>query len=155
MPTIAGSILCGDDTTLVRVLTPTRRSALLNRSCTGPFAIGTHPLTIAVIRFHSHDQRASTRQVPHNHNATITAEDVSEIDGSADEVNTTFSAADARSSITVAGNSTLAAWLNRANGTTNFIEAANQIQNRTEARLFLSNDASAAATSATIVDCQM
>jgi hypothetical protein len=44
--------------------------------------------------------------------------------------------------------------LTAANGTRNFIDAANQIQNRTDAELFLKNQARTAAAAATNVDCQ-
>jgi hypothetical protein len=47
-----------------------------------------------------------------------------------------------------------AAALITANGTRNFIDATNQIQNRTDAELCLSNQARMAATATMSVDCQ-
>ena len=51
--------------------------------------------------------------------------------------------------------STFAAAVSAANGTRNFIAAANQIQYRTDAPLLRSINANTAAANPTIVDCQM
>ena len=80
-----------------------------------------------------------------------------DIGGSADERNTTVAASSARPAKGGdCGNGTrLAAAASAANGTTNFINAANQIQYRTDALLLRNISTNSAAAAPAIVDCQM
>jgi len=119
--------------------------------------MGSAARAIAATRDHSHDHFASTMHIPRSQTTAIARENGSAAEAIAGELNTTLTAAMASlSGIDTRGHgSALPIALRTANGIRNFIDAANQTQYRTEAPLFLSISARAAASAPTNVDCQM